>query len=82
MKWQKTIDVFYKEFHPIVVETLKSSERQVGERVLGVDPKSGRKLTVKIGRFGPIAQIGTAEEEEKPVKNKLTLSDIRKKLKS
>jgi len=51
----------------VVEDTMKNSERQVGERVLGVDPKSGRKLTVKIGRFGPVAQIGTAEEEEKPV---------------
>ena len=67
VKWQKTIDVFYKEFHPIVVETLKSSERQVGERVLGTDPKSGRQMSVKIGRFGPIVQIGTSDEEEKPV---------------
>lgn len=67
IQWVKSIDKFYKQFHPIVEDTMKNSERQVGERVLGVDPKSGRKLTVKIGRFGPIAQIGTAEEEEKPV---------------
>lgn len=67
IQWVKSIDKFYKQFHPVVEDTMKNSERQVGERVLGVDPKSGRKLTVKIGRFGPIAQIGTAEEEEKPV---------------
>ena len=67
IEWVKSIDKFYKKFHPVVEDTMKNSERQVGERVLGVDPKSGRKLTVKIGRFGPIAQIGTAEEEEKPV---------------
>ncbi|MPM62808.1 DNA topoisomerase 1 [bioreactor metagenome] len=66
-QWVKAIDEFYKQFHPVVEDTMKNSERQVGERVLGVDPKSGRKLTVKIGRFGPIAQIGTSEEEEKPV---------------
>ena len=67
IQWVNSIDKFYKKFHPVVEDTMKNSERQVGERVLGVDPKSGRKLTVKIGRFGPIAQIGTAEEEEKPV---------------
>lgn len=67
IQWVNSIDKFYKQFHPVVEDTMKNSERQVGERVLGVDPKSGRKLTVKIGRFGPIAQIGTAEEEEKPV---------------
>jgi len=66
-QWVHSIDKFYKKFHPVVEDTMKNSERQVGERVLGVDPKSGRKLTVKIGRFGPVAQIGTAEEEEKPV---------------
>ena len=67
IKWNNSIDNFYKKFHPVVEETLKNSERQVGERVLGVDPKSGRQLSVKIGRYGPIAQIGTSEEEEKPV---------------
>jgi DNA topoisomerase I len=67
IEWTKAIDSFYKKFHPIVEDTMKNSERQVGERVLGDDPKSGRQLSVKIGKFGPIAQIGTAEEEEKPV---------------
>ena len=73
IKWTQSIDRFYKKFHPVVEETLKNSERQVGERVLGVDPKSGRQLSVKIGRFGPIAQIGTSEEEEKP-----TFASLRK----
>lgn len=67
IKWTKSIDKFYKKFHPIVEDTMKNSERQVGERVLGVDPKSGRQLSVKIGKYGPLAQIGTVEEEEKPV---------------
>lgn len=66
MVWNNAIDKFYKTFHPVVEDTLKNSERQVGERVLGTDPKSGRQLSVKIGRYGPIAQIGTSEEEEKP----------------
>jgi len=67
IKWTKSIDKFYKKFHPIVEDTLKNSERQVGERILGTDPASGRQLSVKIGKYGPIAQIGTSEEEEKPV---------------
>ncbi len=67
INWTKSIDRFYKKFHPIVEDTMKNSERQVGERILGVDPASGRQLSVKIGKFGPLAQIGTAEEEEKPV---------------
>ena len=67
IKWTVAIDKFYKEFHPIVEDTMKNSERQVGERILGTDPKSGRQLSVKIGKYGPLAQIGTVEEEEKPV---------------
>jgi len=66
VNWVTSIDSFYKKFHPIVEDTLKNSERQSGERVLGTDPVSGRQLSVKIGRYGPVAQIGTAEEEEKP----------------
>jgi DNA topoisomerase-1 len=67
IKWTKAIDKFYKEFHPIVEDTMKNSERQVGERILGKDPSSGRQLSVKLGKYGPVAQIGTAEDEEKPV---------------
>jgi len=67
IKWTDSIDKFYKEFHPLVEDTLKNSERQVGERILGTDPKTNRQLSVKIGKYGPIAQIGTSEEEEKPL---------------
>lgn len=67
IKWTVAIDKFYKAFHPIVLDTMQNSERQVGERILGVDPTSGRQLSVKIGKYGPLAQIGTVEEEEKPV---------------
>jgi DNA topoisomerase-1 len=67
IKWTVAIDKFYKKFHPIVLDTMLNSERQVGERILGVDPTSGRQLSVKIGKYGPLAQIGTVEEEEKPV---------------
>lgn len=67
IEWTRSIDKFYKEFHPKVEDTMKHSERKVGERILGSDPVSGRQLSVKIGRYGPIAQIGTSEEEEKPL---------------
>jgi DNA topoisomerase-1 len=67
IKWTVAIDKFYKTFHPIVEDTMKNSERQVGERILGVDPTSGRQLSVKIGKYGPLAQIGTVDEEEKPI---------------
>ncbi|MDR2824954.1 MAG: type I DNA topoisomerase [Prevotellaceae bacterium] len=66
-KWTEAIDVFYKKFHPTVENTLETSERQSGERILGKDPKSGKQVSVRIGRFGPIAQIGTSDDEEKPV---------------
>jgi DNA topoisomerase I len=66
LKWTASIDKFYKKFHPIVEDTMLNSERKVGERILGIDPKSGRQLSVKIGKYGPLAQIGTVDEEEKP----------------
>ncbi|GHV44030.1 DNA topoisomerase 1 [Bacteroidia bacterium] len=66
-KWTKAIDVFYKQFHKTVENTLETSERQSGERILGKDPKTGKQVSVRIGRFGPIAQIGTSEDDEKPV---------------
>lgn len=65
--WTKMMDTFYKAFHPVVESATNfQTEHKVGERVLGIDPKSGRQVSVKIGRFGPMVQIGTQEEEEKP----------------
>ncbi|OJU53240.1 MAG: DNA topoisomerase I [Bacteroidales bacterium 45-6] len=65
--WTELIDGFYKLFHPVVNEVMNAqTEHKIGERVLGVDPKSGRQISVKIGRFGPMVQIGVQEEEEKP----------------
>ncbi len=66
-EWTKMIRKFYDEFNPMVEKTMNSkSEHRVGERVLGNDPVSGKLVSVKIGRFGPVAQIGTADEEKKP----------------
>lgn len=66
VKWEESIDRFYKGFHPMVEDTILNSERKVGERQVGIDPQSGKPVFVKIGRFGPVAQIGTADDEEKP----------------
>ena len=66
-QWTGVLKKFYAQFHPSVESTLAAkSEHKAGERVLGTDPKSGRPVSVKIGRFGPVAQIGAASEDEKP----------------
>lgn len=66
-EWTGMMDTFYKGFHPLVDKTLHSkTEHKVGERILGTDPASGKSVSVKIGRFGPVIQIGTAEDEDKP----------------
>ncbi|MDR3340049.1 MAG: type I DNA topoisomerase [Candidatus Symbiothrix sp.] len=65
--WTDTLRNFYDLFHPIVVSVSASkSELKVGERLLGTDPQSGKPISVKIGRYGPFVQIGSAEDEEKP----------------
>ncbi|MEA4917575.1 type I DNA topoisomerase [Proteiniphilum sp.] len=67
-QWNRSIADFYKLFHPIVEETSQMrTEHKAGERVLGTDPKTGRQVSVKIGRYGAMAQIGTQDEEEKPL---------------
>ena len=66
--WNDEIDHFYKLFHPVVESALALRlEHKVGERVLCTDPKSRRPVSVKIGRFGPLVQIGTPEDTEKPL---------------
>lgn len=64
--WTEMIKKFYTPFHRRVEETMQTSEKSKGERILGDDPQSGKKVSVKIGRFGPMVQIGDAEDEEKP----------------
>ena len=66
--WKNEIADFYGDFHP-GIETINTnrSEHKIGERVLGTDPRSGRQVSVKIGRFGPVVQIGEASDEEKPL---------------
>ena len=66
-KWTDMMKDFYSKFEPIVENTMNTrSEHKAGERQLGIDPASGRPVFVKIGRFGPVIQIGAADEEEKP----------------
>lgn len=65
--WDGVIADFYQEFSPLIEHSMNEKhEHKVGERVLGTDPKSGRQVSVKIGRFGPVVQIGVASDEEKP----------------
>jgi DNA topoisomerase-1 len=64
--WRAMMKDFYKGFHPQVEDVQENAERESGERILGVDPKTGRQVSVRLGKFGPMVQIGTAEEEEKP----------------
>jgi DNA topoisomerase I len=65
--WRAMMKDFYKGFHPQVEDVQENAERESGERILGTDPKTGRQVSVRLGRFGPMVQIGTAEEEEKPI---------------
>lgn len=66
MEWTQMISRFYPAFHEQVVQTTQNSKKPTGERILGKDPESGRQVSVRVGRFGPMVQIGEASEEEKP----------------
>ena len=66
-KWTDMMKTFYKKFEPTVEKTMNArQEHKAGERQLGIDPQSGKPVFVKIGRFGPVVQIGSAEDTEKP----------------
>jgi len=66
LNWPNMIERFYTPFHTKVDSATQTSEKSKGEKLLGEDPESGKPISVKIGRFGPIAQIGEASDEEKP----------------
>ncbi|MGB5941276.1 MAG: type I DNA topoisomerase [Leeuwenhoekiella sp.] len=66
-KWKDMMRDFYKDFHPQVQDVAENAEREVGERVLGKDPKSGKPVSVRLGKYGPMVQIGSVEDEEKPL---------------
>ncbi len=65
-EWTTMLKNFYQPFHLEVEDTLANAERASGERLLGVDPKSGKNVYTRVGKFGPIVQIGEADDEEKP----------------
>ena len=65
VNWEKMMQEFYNTFHPNVIEVEANAERESGERILGNDPKSGRKISVRLGKFGPMVQIGEADDEDK-----------------
>ncbi len=64
--WTEMMKDFYKEFHLVVKDVEKNAEREVGERILGEDPETGKVVSVRLGKFGPMVQIGTVDDEEKP----------------
>jgi DNA topoisomerase-1 len=66
LKWTGMIDSFYKPFHKTVTNTLEKKERKTGVRLLGNHPETGEPVTVRMGRFGPVAQIGETGNDEKP----------------
>ena len=66
--WTSMLKSFFKKFEPTVEKTLNArQERKAGERQIGIDPKSGKPVFVKIGRFGPVVQIGSADDDKKPL---------------
>ena len=64
--WKKMMKSFYKKFHPRVVDVQENADRESGERILGEDPKTGKQVSVRLGKFGPMVQKGTVDDEEKP----------------
>lgn len=65
VNWAKMMQEFYDQFHPNVKDVEANAERESGERILGTDPKTGKPVSVRLGKFGPMAQIGDAEDDEK-----------------
>lgn len=70
-EWQKMVDEFYKPFEKLVEDTLENADRASGERHLGTHPESGKQVIARMGRYGPMAQIGSPDDEEKPQYAKL-----------
>jgi DNA topoisomerase-1 len=64
--WKDVMKSFYKDFHPKVVDVQENAERESGERILGTDPKTGKQVSVRLGKFGPMVQLGVQDDEDKP----------------
>ncbi|HSD08839.1 type I DNA topoisomerase [Flavobacterium sp.] len=65
IEWTKMMQEFYNTFHPTVKDVEANADRESGERILGIDPESGKPVSVRLGKFGPMAQIGDADDEQK-----------------
>ncbi|PJJ09339.1 DNA topoisomerase I [Flavobacterium sp. 1] len=65
IEWTAMMQEFYNTFHPTVKDVEANADRESGERILGIDPASGKPVSVRLGKFGPMAQIGDAEDEDK-----------------
>lgn len=78
--WTKMMNAFYDKFHPTVRDVEENADREVGERILGKDPKTGKPVSVRLGKYGPMVQLGSVEDDEKPQFSSLskgqTLSNI------
>jgi DNA topoisomerase I len=74
LTYSKMLEEFYKPFHETIDHTLETAERAKGERELGMDPVSGKKVIARMGRYGPMVQIGHQDDEEKPKFAKLKAS--------
>jgi len=65
IEWEAMMQEFYDKFHPTVKDVEANADRESGERILGTDPKTGKQVSVRLGKFGPMAQIGEADDDEK-----------------
>lgn len=74
--WRNMLKSFYSPFHKTVEDTIETSERGDGERVLGIDSETGKQVSVRIGRFGPMVQLGSQDDDEKPVFASLTKGQL------
>lgn len=78
-EWTEMMQNFYKDFHPNVLNVEQNATREQGERLLGTDPKTGKPLYVRLGKFGPLAQIGNSDDEDKKfanISNELNIGTI------
>jgi DNA topoisomerase I len=75
-EWENMMSDFYNHFHPNVQDVEKNAERESGERILGIDPKSGKQVSVRLGKFGPMVQIGDADDENKQFASLLAEQNI------
>jgi DNA topoisomerase-1 len=76
VNWTKMMQEFYDKFHPSVKQVEEHAERESGERILGIHPESGKPISVRLGKFGPMAQIGASDDEDKKFASLMTDQNI------